>query len=86
MRTTVTLDDHLYAQARVRAAEDGRSVGSVIEEALRAYLMQAAAAPSIDLPPLPTFDGGGVLPGIDLDDMSSVYELLDEGAPLDELR
>lgn len=86
MRTTVTLDDQLYSQARIRAAERGSSVGSIIEEALRAYLRQAAAVASIQLPPLPSFDGGGLLPGIDLDDMSSVYEALDEGLSRDELR
>ena len=86
MRTTVTVDDEIYAQARVRAAADGRTVGSVIEEALRLYLMQSAAAATLELPPLPTFSGGGLMPGIDLDDMSSVYDVLDEGRPLDELR
>lgn len=86
MRTTVTVDDEIYAQARVRAAADGRSVGSVIEEALRLYLLQAGATATLELPPLPTFDGGGLMPGIDLDDMSSVYEVLDEGQPLDEVR
>ena len=86
MRTTVTLDDRLYAQARVRAAQDGRSVGSVIEEALRAYLLTSAAAATVELKPLPVFDGGGPVPGVDLDDMSSVYAVLDEGLPVDELR
>ena len=30
-----------------------------------------------ELPPLPTFDGGGLMPGFDLDDMSSVADVLD---------
>ena len=86
MRTTVTIDDQLYAQARVRAAEAGGSVGSVIEEALRAFLNQVDAAAGADLAPLPVVDTGGTRPGVNVDDMSSVYELLDEGHPLDARR
>lgn len=86
MRTTVTIDDQLYAQAKVRAAEAGGSVGSVVEEALRAFLSHADTADGVELPPLPVVDTGGPRPGVNLDDMSSVYELLDEGRPLDDLR
>ena len=86
MRTTVTLDDGLYTQVKVRAAESGMTVGSVLEEAVRQYLASAEQSGVIDLPPLPTFDSGGTLPGIDLDDMSSVYEVLDEGRGVDALR
>jgi plasmid stability protein len=86
VRTTVTLDDGLYAQVKVRAAESGMTVGSVLEEAVRQYLVSAEQAGVFDLPPLPTFDSGGTLPGIDLDDMSSVHEVLDEGLGVDALR
>jgi plasmid stability protein len=86
MRTTVTLDDRLYVQAKVRAAEAGTSVGSVLEEALRQYLASAEHVAQAELPPLPTFDSGGVLPGIDLDDMSAVYQVLDEGSSIDAVR
>lgn len=86
MRTTVTIDDQLYAQAKVRAAQAGESVGSVIEEALRAFLAHADRAAGIELPALPVVATGGTRPGVSLDDMSSVYELLDEGRPLDALR
>ena len=86
MRTTVTLDDQLYARAKVRAAESGTTVGSVLEEALRQYLAQADRPDPLQLPPLPVFESGGVRPGIDLDDMSSVHEVLDEGRGTDALR
>lgn len=85
MRTTVTIDDQLYAQAKVRAAQAGGSVGSVIEEALRAFLSRADL-PDAELPPLPVVDTRGTRPGVNLDDMSSVYELLDEGRATDALR
>lgn len=46
MRTTLNLPDELYRSARVRAAEEGRTVTSVMEEALRAYLEEHAPEPT----------------------------------------
>lgn len=86
MRTTVTIDDRLYTQAKVRAAAAGGTVGSVIEEALRAYLNRADEAARAELAALPTVETGGTRAGVNLDDMSSVYDLLDEGRALDALR
>ena len=86
MRTTVTIDDALYAQARIRAVEAGSTVGAVLEEAPRTYLSERETAVSADLPPLPTISTGGTRPGVNLDDMSSVYELLDESAGIDAVR
>lgn len=86
MRTTVTIDDTLYADAKVHAARSGRAVGSVIEDALREYLERATSARPSDFAPLPTMRSGGVQPGIDLNDMSSVYEVLDEGQGVDAIR
>ncbi len=45
MRTTVRLDEHLLAQARPYAAESGRTLTAVIEEALP-QLAPAALQPS----------------------------------------
>lgn len=86
MRTTVTLPDPIYDDVRVRAAQSGRSVSSVIEEALRVYLLAAAAPAPVAAPPLPTMRSGGTRPGIDLDDMSAVREILDEHESLDAVR
>jgi len=38
MRTTVNIDDTLLAAVKVEAARSRRTIGSVIEEALRAHL------------------------------------------------
>lgn len=86
MRTTVTIDDTLYTDAKVHAARSGRGVGSVIEDALREYLERASSARRADLTPLPTMRSGGVRPGIDLNDMSSIYEVMDEDQDVDALR
>ncbi len=79
MRTTLTIDDSLYAEAKIRAAQVGCGIGSLVEDALRDYLARAGASRPADYPPLPTFRSGGTRPGVDLNDMSAVLELLDEG-------
>lgn len=86
MRTTVTIDDRLYADAKVQAARSGRAVGSVIEDALRDYLERARVAQATDVGPLPSIKSGGVRPGVDLNDMSAVIDIMDEGIGPDALR
>ncbi|MEB3265308.1 MAG: antitoxin [Cyanobacteriota bacterium] len=86
MRTTLTISDALYEQAKVQAAREGSTVGSVFEAALQTYLNRAHLLKQASLPPLPVHAGGVLRPGVDLDDLSTVRELLDEGLPLDQLR
>ena len=77
MRTTVTLDDALLAEAKELAARTGRSVSVVIEDALR----QALAQRSDDggtRPDLPAYAGDGLQPGVDLDDTAALLDLIDD--------
>lgn len=87
MRTTVRIDDELYREVKASAARQGRTVGEVIEDALR----MAVASSSDDteageVAPLPTFGGSGVLPGVDLHDSRALREVMDEGESLDAMR
>lgn len=85
MRTTVTISDELLAAARRRARESGRSLGAVIDAALRRDL--AAPPPGIERPEVPVFrDGTGPRPGVDLTSNQALHEALDEGLPLDARR
>lgn len=86
MRTTISLDDRVYAEFKVLAARSGESVSSVIERAMRRYLLDRHATPPTSPLTLPTMRSGGVRPGIDLDDMSRVREILDEERPIDAIR
>ena len=86
MRTTLTISDALYVQAKLQAAREGASVGAVFEAALQAYLDRARQLARSELPPLPVHVGGVLRPGVDLDDMSALRALLDEGLPLEQLR
>jgi hypothetical protein len=77
MRTTINLDDELLSNAKVVAAREGRTLGDLITDALRVAL--AARQANLDREPteLPTFDGDGLLPGVDLDDTASLVELME---------
>ena len=86
MRTTLTISDALYLQAKLQAAREGASVGAVFEAALQAYLGRARQLARSERPPLPVHGGCVLPPGVDLDDMSALRALLDEGLPLEQLR
>ena len=42
MRTTVNIDEHLLAEAKIRAAREHRTLGEVIDDALSAALRPPA--------------------------------------------
>jgi Ribbon-helix-helix protein, copG family len=84
MRTTISVDDHLLASAKLRARERGQSLGEVVEDALRRELAEPARA---EPPEVPVFrGGGGALPGVDLTSNRALREALDRGVELDALR
>jgi hypothetical protein len=77
MRTTVRLEDDLLRQAKHHAAERGKTLTSVIGEALQAYLARPAAASAQTPLDLPVSGHGGTLPGVDLDDTAQLYDAMD---------
>ncbi len=79
------IDDDLYRRARSRALDTGRTVGEVIEDALRIAL-GARGADARPLPELPVFGGSGVLPGVDLTSNAALRERMDDDAGVDALR
>ena len=85
MRTTVRIDDDLFRRAKARAAQNGQTVGELMEDALRAALRPKRRSGG-ELAPLPVYGTGGLLPGIDLADNAATLDQLDEGEPLHALR
>ncbi|HEX5759829.1 MAG TPA: type II toxin-antitoxin system VapB family antitoxin [Thermoanaerobaculia bacterium] len=77
MRTTVRLDEALLREAKQVAANSGRSLTAVIEEALRESLGRRKDGTSRRRVKLPTSGSGGLRPGVDLDDSASLWALLD---------
>lgn len=75
MRTTIRLDDALLRRAKARAAEKGRSLNDFISDAVRAALAPARTSPLVR--ELPTFPGGALAPGVDLDDSSALLDLME---------
>lgn len=78
MRTTITINDALYAQAKVQAARSGSTVGEILEAALQAWLQRREALAAAPLPDLPVHGGGVLRPGVDLDDLSALRSLSDD--------
>jgi hypothetical protein len=78
MRTTVDLPDDLLSEAKERAVREGRSLSDIVGDAVRSSFARGATA---DRRPaqLPTFDGGGVQPGVDLDDSAALLDLMEPG-------
>lgn len=82
MRTTLNIDDDLYRRAKAAAALQGVPVTAFVESCLRAALSAGAHDRPIADMPVST-RGGGLAPsfassGLDLDDMSAVWEYLDD--------
>lgn len=75
MRTTLDINDDLYREAKLKAAAEGTTLTRIVEEAIRQYLQ----------PPKPKqpykfqwkTERGRLLPGINVDDRASVYELME---------
>ena len=78
MRTTVNLDEDLLGRAKVLAATNHRTIGSVLEEALRDHLDRLSEVPAARAV-LPTFSPADprLRSGVDLEDRHGVADLLD---------
>jgi len=76
MRTTINLPDPLLAAAKKAAAETSRTLGAVIEDALREALSRRRH-PGGGRPELPIFRGTGLLPGVDLADSAALLDLIE---------
>lgn len=76
MRTTIHIDDHLFAELKGIAADTGRTLAAVIQDALRESLSRRCATerPAVELP---LFHGTGVMPGVDLSDSAALLDLME---------
>jgi plasmid stability protein len=74
MRTTINLPDGLAEAAKARAAAEGRTFTSLVEDGLRAVL----AAPASATPePLPSYGDPDGRPLVDLLDRNALWDALD---------
>ncbi len=77
MRTTIRLDDQLLEKAKQYALAHGTTFTAIVEDALREKLMCRTAVKKQAKIRLKTVKGKGVNPGIDLDDSSSLLDIMD---------
>jgi hypothetical protein len=75
MRTTVRLPDELMRAAKRRALQTGRSLTQLLEDCLRAELRQPLSARRVS-EPLPTYNGNGLQPAVDLTDANALEDLM----------
>ena len=80
MRTTVRLDDDLLVEIKKIAAQADRTLTSVIEDALREMLARQQRAEARTPVRLTTVSGGGLQPGVDLDDSAALLALMEESS------
>jgi len=76
MRTTVRLDDELLAEAKALAARTGRTLTQVIQDSLREALARRPEGNGRRVE-LPVVHGGGLRPGVNLDSMSELLDIME---------
>lgn len=75
MRTTLEVADELLRQAKRRAADEGATLRSVVEAALRAYLAPRRRRTAYRL--RWRAEHGRLQPGVRLDDRDALFDLMD---------
>ncbi|MBI3450196.1 MAG: DUF2191 domain-containing protein [Acidobacteria bacterium] len=75
MRTTVEINDSLFVLAKKKAAAEGVPLRQIIEDALRTHLQGPTTRAKYRF--LWTVDSGRLLPGVDLEDRDSLFDIMD---------
>ena len=73
----MNIDDQVLIGAKKLAAESGRTLAKVMEDALRECLARRTEPQSLTPIKLTTVDGKGLQPGVDLDDSASLLDLME---------
>ena len=73
MKTTLNIDDSVMARLKQEAARRGCTMSELVESALR--LLLRSRKQRAELPPLPTFRGGGHM--VDVADRDALYQAME---------
>jgi hypothetical protein len=72
------LEDDLIFKAKQRALEERRTLGAVVNDALRMGLLGSERTiPRVEERPLITFRGSGIQPGVDLSSGADLLERME---------
>jgi hypothetical protein len=74
MRTTITLDDRVFAQLKRRASESGTSVSKLVEQAVRLLVRAPRPRASRESFELVTFGAGGHFSRQNIDKTAALLE------------
>lgn len=77
MRTTIRMNDDLLVAAKKLAASTGRTLTSLIEDAVREALARSTRPAPKQRLKLKTFRGTGLRNGVDLDDAAALAEAME---------
>ena len=83
---TISLDENLVKQARIKAIQEGTSLSAKVREMLAAYVLQDAPVKAAVIPKLPTGGSGGLMPGIDPSSNRSFYDAMDADMDFSNLK
>jgi len=78
MRTTLRINDDILKRAKKRAANEGRTLTSLIEEGLAVILSRPKPTRQHRVKLPVSSASGGVLPGIDLNRSCELEEVMNE--------
>lgn len=77
-RTTVRLPPDLLSRAKRKAAAQGRTLTALIEDGLRLVVVDSLRQRPKRIMPRVSKARGGLMPGVDLSDLSSLQEIDDQ--------
>ena len=83
---SISLDENLVKQARIKAIQEGTSLSAKVRELLSTYVRQDMPTAPIVIPKLPVSKArGGLQPGIDPSSNRSLYDAMDAGMNVQKL-
>ncbi len=84
---TISLDENLVKQARIKAIQEGTSLSAKVREMLAQYVRQDMPSAPAVIPKLPVSKStGGLMPGIDPSSNRSFNEAMDQGVDFLKLK
>ena len=84
---TISLDENLIKQARIKAIQEGTSLSAKVREMLAAYVRQDLPTAPAVIPKLPVSQStGGLMPGIDPSSNRSFYEAMDADMDINSIK
>ena len=84
---TISVDENLVKQARIKAIQEGTSLSAKVREMLAAYVQQDIPSATVVVPKLLVSKAtGGLMPGIDPSSNRSFYEAMEADTGINPIK